>query len=143
MELIKRFPAYQQGRKWLASNARSLADPKDEERADQLESQVLLVSGIACLFFQRRRWKLSFFLVGGQHLPNVDGAQRGVERDREGDPSPDHFAVGVDGPTYEHVEPAGAERGGGLRDLREHRDGSHGRFNGRHCYFAAIFGFRK
>ena len=31
--------AYQQGRKWLAANIRSLADPKDTSRADHLEDQ--------------------------------------------------------------------------------------------------------
>ncbi|TKR67446.1 hypothetical protein L596_023596 [Steinernema carpocapsae] len=33
--------AYQQGRAWLASNVRSLADPKDVDRADMLEQQVM------------------------------------------------------------------------------------------------------
>ncbi|ETN75976.1 hypothetical protein NECAME_11989 [Necator americanus] len=32
--------AYQQGRAWLASNVRALADPKDTVRADMLEAQV-------------------------------------------------------------------------------------------------------
>jgi hypothetical protein len=36
--------AYQQGREWLSSNIRSIADPKDPGRADQLEQQVNLVS---------------------------------------------------------------------------------------------------
>lgn len=35
--------AYQQGRSWLASNVRSLADPKDAVRADMLETQVMKV----------------------------------------------------------------------------------------------------
>ena len=36
--------AYQHGRSWLASNFRSLADPKDPTRADQLEEQAKLVN---------------------------------------------------------------------------------------------------
>ncbi|KAH7731192.1 Protein M01F1.4 a [Aphelenchoides avenae] len=35
--------AYQQGRVWLASNARSLADPKDQTRGDQLEAQANMI----------------------------------------------------------------------------------------------------
>ncbi|KAJ1366921.1 hypothetical protein KIN20_027719 [Parelaphostrongylus tenuis] len=35
--------AYQQGRTWLASNIRSLADPKDGVRADMLEAQVMKI----------------------------------------------------------------------------------------------------
>lgn len=36
--------AYQQGRAWLASNIRQLADPKDPARADHLEEQAKLVN---------------------------------------------------------------------------------------------------
>jgi len=35
--------AYQKGKDWLSSNIRSIADPKDPERADQLERQVNIV----------------------------------------------------------------------------------------------------
>ncbi|KAE9554300.1 hypothetical protein FO519_002471 [Halicephalobus sp. NKZ332] len=35
--------AYQQGRTWLASNVRSLANPKDGPRADELEDQAMLL----------------------------------------------------------------------------------------------------
>jgi hypothetical protein len=35
--------AYQHGRSWLAANIRSLANPKDTARADQLEEQAKLV----------------------------------------------------------------------------------------------------
>uniref|UniRef100_A0AC34RE70 AI-2E family transporter n=1 Tax=Panagrolaimus sp. JU765 TaxID=591449 RepID=A0AC34RE70_9BILA len=35
--------AYQQGRTWLASNVRSLADPKDVARADELEEQAKIL----------------------------------------------------------------------------------------------------
>lgn len=35
--------AYQQGRTWLASNIRQLADPKDTKRADELEEQAKLI----------------------------------------------------------------------------------------------------
>ena len=36
--------AYQQGRTWLASNIRQLADPKDTNRANELEEQAKFVS---------------------------------------------------------------------------------------------------
>jgi predicted PurR-regulated permease PerM len=35
--------AYQQGREWLASNIRRLADPKDDVRADELEDQAKFI----------------------------------------------------------------------------------------------------
>lgn len=35
--------AYQQGRIWLSSNIRSLANPTDKTRADQLEKQSQIV----------------------------------------------------------------------------------------------------
>ena len=38
--------AYQQGRSWVASNVRSLANPKDNQRADELEEQAMLVSKV-------------------------------------------------------------------------------------------------
>lgn len=43
--------AYQKGRTWLADNIRSWVDPKDPERAEILETQVMQVSGI--LFVRR------------------------------------------------------------------------------------------
>ncbi|EYC40511.1 hypothetical protein Y032_0609g617 [Ancylostoma ceylanicum] len=46
--------AYQQGRAWLASNVRTLADPKDTARADMLESQVKqIVDNIYKMWEQR------------------------------------------------------------------------------------------
>lgn len=41
--------AYSQGRAWLGSNIRSLADPKDPSRADQLEKQAQIVSSFMTL----------------------------------------------------------------------------------------------
>ncbi|KAL3089380.1 hypothetical protein niasHT_030247 [Heterodera trifolii] len=47
--------AYQQGRTWLASNIRQLADPKDAGRADRLEDQAkLLVDNLYHLWEERR-----------------------------------------------------------------------------------------
>ncbi|KAL3097827.1 hypothetical protein niasHS_000562 [Heterodera schachtii] len=47
--------AYQQGRTWLASNIRQLADPKDAARADRLEDQAkLLVDNLYHLWEERR-----------------------------------------------------------------------------------------
>ncbi|KAI6200985.1 hypothetical protein M3Y96_00792800 [Aphelenchoides besseyi] len=46
--------AYQQSRIWLASNIRSLADPKDTKRADQLERQAkMLVDNLYHLWEER------------------------------------------------------------------------------------------
>ncbi|KAI6214673.1 hypothetical protein M3Y94_00296500 [Aphelenchoides besseyi] len=46
--------AYQQSRVWLASNIRSLADPKDTKRADQLERQAkMLVDNLYHLWEER------------------------------------------------------------------------------------------
>ncbi|KAI6241744.1 hypothetical protein M3Y99_00337300 [Aphelenchoides fujianensis] len=46
--------AYQQSRTWLASNIRSLADPKDTKRADQLEEQAkALVDNLYHLWEER------------------------------------------------------------------------------------------
>ncbi|CAJ0941982.1 unnamed protein product, partial [Mesorhabditis belari] len=46
--------AYQQGRAWLASNVRSLADPKDTIRADMLEEQIKkIVDNVYRLWEQR------------------------------------------------------------------------------------------
>lgn len=36
--------AYKQSREWIGANVRSLADPKDKKRADQLEEQAKIVS---------------------------------------------------------------------------------------------------
>lgn len=74
--------AYQQGRKWLASNVRSLADPKDPYRADELEKQALIVSlmlwmkeiiilnylslSISCTSFGTRRQPILIILVTTQ-----------------------------------------------------------------------------
>uniref|UniRef100_A0AC34F679 Transmembrane protein n=1 Tax=Panagrolaimus sp. ES5 TaxID=591445 RepID=A0AC34F679_9BILA len=46
--------AYQQGRAWLASNIRRLADPKDDERANELEDQAkFLVDNLYRLWEER------------------------------------------------------------------------------------------
>ena len=48
------FQAYQQGRAWLAANARSLTDGKDPKRADMLEEQVkLMVDRIYAMWEER------------------------------------------------------------------------------------------
>ncbi|KIH51220.1 hypothetical protein ANCDUO_18696 [Ancylostoma duodenale] len=52
--------AYQQGRAWLASNVRTLADPKDTARADMLESQI--VDNIYKMWEQRNAAQPGMFL---------------------------------------------------------------------------------
>uniref|UniRef100_A0A914CRK4 Transmembrane protein 245 n=1 Tax=Acrobeloides nanus TaxID=290746 RepID=A0A914CRK4_9BILA len=48
--------AYQQGRVWLSSNIRSLADPKDGVRADQLEKQAqILIDNLYRLWEERNK----------------------------------------------------------------------------------------